>query len=334
MIITKFFCIIFGTLQFNVYEANDIITHEFEIQKFKRYEASAELMTLYGIRSMKICFAKCAKEANCVRVNYQKSAKICELIDLSEGTSTCSVDTEWNHGYLRCKNHNNKDCQTLRENDCWKNGVYLIQPDPNQPAFNVYCDMQDGGWTVIQRRYDGSAPFYNKTWNEYKNGFGDPNNEHWLGNNNIHVLTTSASYEIKFDLMTPNNTWYDATYSHFSIQDESGDYELSIGSYIGGTAGDSIWPNGAMTTNTRLNGMKFSTTDVDNDLTSISCVNHFNGGGWWYESCAYARLNGKYSPDGIYHQNQDGVTWYQLTHIQVGDKPSLMATTMKLRRSP
>ncbi|CAH1791560.1 unnamed protein product [Owenia fusiformis] len=331
MKVAQLFIIIFGTFQFNLYSCNNVFTKEFQIEKLQKCDASTLLMTLYGVRSMTKCFAKCANVAECAGVNYDKSDKICELIHLNEIQCSMLEDSDWNHGYIRYNNHYNRDCQTLQENGYGQNGVYLIQPDPQQPAFNVYCDMQDGGWTVIQRRYDGSVPFYSKTWNEYKTGFGDPNNEHWLGNNNIHVLTTSASYEIKFDLMTPDNTWYDATYSHFSILDESSDYELSIGSYTGGTAGDSVWPNGGMATNGKIHGMKFSTTDVDNDLYATDCVNQFKGGGWWYESCAYARLNGKYSHDGIYHFEQDGITWYHLTS---SGGPSLMATTMKLRRSP
>ena len=37
-----------------------------------------------------------------------------------------------------------------------------------------------GCYQVIQRRTDGSEDFY-RTWNEYRDGFGDLNNEFWLG---------------------------------------------------------------------------------------------------------------------------------------------------------
>ena len=55
---------------------------------------------------------------------------------------------------------------------------------------------------VIQRRgdYRGPRQSFNKDWEEYKYGFGDPDQEFWLGNENIYMLTRSDDYELRIQL--------------------------------------------------------------------------------------------------------------------------------------
>ncbi|KAJ8311542.1 hypothetical protein KUTeg_010897 [Tegillarca granosa] len=80
-------------------------------------------------------------------------------------------------------------CNIIKPYDCkeWynkgyrRNRVYKIYPD-GKTGFDVYCDMKTdgGGWTVIQRRFNGKTDFY-RTWKEYKHGFGKRSEEYWLG---------------------------------------------------------------------------------------------------------------------------------------------------------
>lgn len=55
---------------------------------------------------------------------------------------------------------------------------------------------------VIQRRFDFGEPRenFNRDWADYKNGFGDPAREFWLGNENIYMLTNNEDYMLRIEL--------------------------------------------------------------------------------------------------------------------------------------
>ena len=86
-----------------------------------------------------------------------------------------------------------RDCSSYKVNG--KSGIYTINPDGMQP-FSVFCDMENnnGGWTVIQRRSDGSVDFF-KNWVDYKFGFGSLENEFWLGNDKIPSINKAYEYD-------------------------------------------------------------------------------------------------------------------------------------------
>lgn len=46
-----------------------------------------------------------------------------------------------------------------------------IKPVASHTAIEVFCDMTNGGWTIIQRRFDGTVDFF-RDWDQYKKGFG------------------------------------------------------------------------------------------------------------------------------------------------------------------
>ena len=103
-----------------------------------------------------------------------------------------------------------------------RSGVYDINHpcsgdnDAGQSKVFAYCDMvtDDGGWIVIQRRVDGSLPF-NRTFEEYENGFGDPSGEFWYGLRNIYCLTTSGHTHLRIDFKYENGSTGYVEYTNF-----------------------------------------------------------------------------------------------------------------------
>lgn len=208
-----------------------------------------------------------------------------------------------------------RDCSDARKLGHTRSGVYSVNPD-GKGSFNVYCDMRTdgGGWTVFQRRQDGSVDFY-RGWNDYKSGFGQLTGEFWLGNDKIHRLTGARPRSLRVDLEDWTGDRAYAKYGRFAIGDEHALYRLQVGSYSG-TAGDSL-------TTHNLNNMAFSTKDRDNDNKSGGNCAQQSNGAWWYNSCQHSNLNGQYLRK---NKGFTGVRWY---HYR-GDL-SLKFTEMKLR---
>ena len=92
------------------------------------------------------------------------------------------------------------DCSALYYSGFRRSGIYTVNPD-RKGGFSVYCDMNTdgGGWTVFQRRQDGSVNF-RQNWRSYVDGFGSLGGEFWLGNDKIHRLSTATQvlYQIPF----------------------------------------------------------------------------------------------------------------------------------------
>ncbi|XP_054608780.1 tenascin-R isoform X2 [Dunckerocampus dactyliophorus] len=163
-------------------------------------------------------------------------------------------------------------------------GVYTIyiNRDPSQ-GVQVYCDMStdEGGWIVFQRRQNGLTDFSRK-WSDYRVGFGNLEDEFWLGLDNIQRLAAQGRYELRIDMKDGQESVY-ANYDKFSLGDARNLYKLRIGEY-NGTAGDSL---------SYHQGRPFSTKDRDNDIAVTNCALSYKGA-WWYKNCHRANLNGKY----------------------------------------
>ncbi|KAM6429505.1 fibrinogen alpha chain [Rhynochetos jubatus] len=232
-----------------------------------------------------------------------------------------------------------KDCDDIRQKHTFgaKSGIYKIKPAGSNKVLSVYCDQETtlGGWLLIQQRMDGSVNF-NRTWQDYKRGFGSVDGrgrgEFWLGNENIHLLTQNDTL-----LRVELEDWDgNAVYAEYIVQvgSEAEGYALAVSSYEG-TAGDALI-DGWLEEGTEYTShaqMRFSTFDRDQDRWEESCAEMY-GGGWWYNSCQAANLNGIYYLGGHYdprynipYEIENGVVWLPFRAADY----SLKIVRMKIR---
>ena len=211
-----------------------------------------------------------------------------------------------------------QDCSELATDGRYPSGVYTITPTKGM-SFCVYCDMDtdNGGWTVFQKRFDGSVRF-SREWDEYAFGFGDLNGEYWLGLRKVHELTSRGTWVLRVDLEDFDGETVYALYDSFQVESAHNYFRLKIGSYSG-TAGDSLSFN---------YNRPFSTSDKDNDDSSGNCAATNYAGGWWYDGktrCTRATLNGQYAETG---QSWTFMHWYDWKNSMQGLKKS----EMKIKR--
>ncbi|XP_067260651.1 microfibril-associated glycoprotein 4-like isoform X1 [Chanodichthys erythropterus] len=215
------------------------------------------------------------------------------------------------------------DCSDLYKAGQTVSGIYSIYPAGGFPVW-VYCDMisdgkdeDKGGWTVIQRRMDGSVNFY-RPWNQYKRGFGNVESEYWLGLENMHQLTRNRKYMLRVDLEDFEGRKGFALYSSFSVDCECAGYQLSVSGFTEGGAGDSLSGH---------NGQKFTTFDKDQDIYDSNCAKHFLGG-FWYSNCHST------NPNGVYLWGEDpthyaiGAVWSTWKNYAV----SMKSISLKIKR--
>ncbi|KAM9790310.1 angiopoietin-related protein 4 [Syngnathus typhle] len=196
------------------------------------------------------------------------------------------------------------DCYELFLRGETTSGVYTIQPE-NMNPFPVFCEMTaDGGWTVVQKRQDGSVDF-DQLWSAYEKGFGSLNGEFWLGLEKIYSIAKNGGYILKIKL----SDWGDDLASirlPFHLGGAESKYSLQI-QEVG-----TFSPLERSLGSDAASGLPFSTRDHDNDhKNDTNCAKHLSGG-WWFSNCGQSNLNGRFfqsPPPKQRHQRKQGIFW-------------------------
>ena len=129
---------------------------------------------------------------------------------------------------------------------------------------------------LIQQHADESS-FFDRSWNEFRIGFGNPSGNFWLGNEQIHQLTKDGGCKLRFDLQLKyTQVWYWVEYSTFIVANETNNYQLTVGGFSGELTTDAFGEH---------NGNRFVTHDRG-DFSN--CAATYRGGFWL---CGTARVN-------------------------------------------
>ncbi|XP_073337338.1 angiopoietin-2a isoform X3 [Pagrus major] len=117
------------------------------------------------------------------------------------------------------------DCTAVFKSGNTQSGVYTLTLPNTTVEVKAFCDMETegGGWTVLQKRFDGRVDFH-RTWQEYKKGFGEPSGEFWLGNEFVSRLSSLQSYKLRIELSDWEGNSGFSQYDQFSLDSEAQNY--------------------------------------------------------------------------------------------------------------
>uniref|UniRef100_A0A0P4W2X4 Fibrinogen C-terminal domain-containing protein n=1 Tax=Scylla olivacea TaxID=85551 RepID=A0A0P4W2X4_SCYOL len=187
--------------------------------------------------------------------------------------------------------------------DCWAaktrgstKKIVAVKP-PGLAPREVVCEQvrEGGGWTVMLARHPTHENHvmrenFNKTWKEYREGFGDLRGEFWIGNEVVHALTSQTPHQLYVLLEDWDGNIAEGMWNSFKIAGEAESYQLSVEGYqtAKSTTGDSFGYH--------HHRRPFSTYDKDNDTDDHEhCAKRY-GGGWWYFQCHLSHLTGAALP--------------------------------------
>ncbi|CAF3788526.1 unnamed protein product [Adineta steineri] len=204
---------------------------------------------------------------------------------------------------------------------------------------NVFCHNTDyPQWLTIQNRETNSIDF-NRTWIEYRRGFGNIRNrtDFWIGNENLHWLTSTYSCRLKIEVTDWYNETRTATYEVFRIANQQDGYRIKISEYHG----DMEVSNKIDSFSRWHHNARFST--YDHYATNTNCPQKHGGGGWWYHSgieCGHVQLNGRFAThsDGLVPFNT-GILWigwksdrhYSFQRVNMAIQPKSKQTRLSNR---
>ncbi|XP_077975431.1 microfibril-associated glycoprotein 4-like [Styela clava] len=193
------------------------------------------------------------------------------------------------------------DCEEVYAKGNTQSGVYMIHIFHGLYSIPIYCDMETigafsgkTGWMTIQKRVNGEVNF-DRGWSDYLQGFGFPNEEHWVGLRNLHNIVQQkaigqqgiTNLKLRIDIEDREGRRSFMEHDSFNILTEEFDFRISnLGRYLGTTG---------LGNHMRYSLYSpFSTHDHNTDPKRTDTCVQIQRGGWWFGLCNNINLNGVY----------------------------------------
>ncbi|XP_046379472.2 fibrinogen-like protein 1 [Haliotis rufescens] len=284
------------------------------------------------------CLANCLGDSTCMSVNLcedSQSGQVCHRLPETSNGSCSDLQSAVGCVFLEPVNvcqHGGRFNDSMSKCDCYDDftGTYCerryrdcseayagglrgvgnsyrnipIRPLLAPREYQVECYLASKGWSVVGSRGTNCQEDYNKTWSEYKNGWGTSCSV-WLGLEAIHYITNQATCQL-YVMVNDNLGFY---YRSFRLDDEANSYTLTYTTTYShatkhtGNGFEYGEPNKSM------KGEKFATWDhPDSSGCALS-----DGTGWWY---------GTVCPDTNLHKN------FTTSAVQWPDDGDVLHTVM------
>eukprot|EP00111_Clytia_hemisphaerica_P010044 TCONS_00029357-protein len=264
------------------------------------------------------CFSICSLNPKCLSFDHSYTFEIgeCSFYDIGlpvlNQTNKLMEKTGFNYYTIPIIATDCIDWYRMGHREDGVYEVYLLAKYKRR----VYCLMtgSGGGWMAFQRRFDGSVQFFGRNWEDFKNGFGDSDGEYYLGNELLHLLTTSESHDYMVQAHAKDGSRKRKNIHNVRIESEEENYKIEYREEDIDSASGSGTNYGLV-----MRGQDFLTFDHDR----YDCAQRY--GGWWHKKCHAVAMNGNY----ISTNHANGIMWGGWK----GHGESLQSCLLMVRRS-
>ena len=80
---------------------------------------------------------------------------------------------------------------TYEISGCEKDAEQLAISDTSGTSGSSPFESSSGSncWILVQQNHGNDEQFFNRNWNDYRQGFGDASGNFWIGNKHLHQMT-------------------------------------------------------------------------------------------------------------------------------------------------